>query len=1474
MAITVEETKDDYLAAKQAIGRTDAKILFVRRCKTSKDKNDVKLLAITACRVYILTKKQQSKIDYSFHILDINSLDCSKPINLNITVNVGDRQNQHVYLFASQEDSEKAVSYLLALLKSNFININVDKQVFVKTESSQKEEVIRNQANLIVQSLAPETQPCAGFALAYMCLCDYYNQTALAEVIWDVNKIYASHDCKDFQVEDFDHLETKEITPLIAAVGYSTWFTSFVVSSYKLTNEVVDAIIRVIKRSPSIETITITDAHVNKEQAHRLSLALSANPNKTVKKVNLSKNALEDKGVTSLAGCISTLQQGIESLNLSEVALTAKGAGILASSLKNNKFMATSLTRLDLSGNVLKSEGAQSLCDFLAQPNAVEFLNISHTESALDLLFGAMFRGCQQNLQDVCLAGNPFSYRKSKEVQSLPAFQQFFTSSRALKFANLSNTKLPAAALKAIMVGLINNPVLTDVGLDLSHNEIKSAGSSEISSCIKDVRCLTKLNLADNGLDQDLEQLCEAISNSHSIRELDLARNVSKSKHNNVVSEALAEMVMSEILPLEKLSIADNKLRLDAAAIFDCVGTNETLLEINISGNAIGDVGARLIAKALQINTKLREIILDKNNITYKGLQDLALAMNRNYSLHSIPIPMADLTASLKHTGELFMKYYRQIEKALIRNQSTHDSTPDQAYKVHQGLLLSSIDNYTQFTDGLVVQLQDLVNKYKNSSSEQIQKEVKTARCLIKETDSFRQVLLQLFSDPESTKKILDEKFHKISQDFHDSIESVLQGNLDKMLNEAQKICPSALGDEKVIKSIKQELVDGGLLDKQVVNNSLIQFGKSNLTYKLCESNLDTGNSLAESFKKVLVEALQKSVDALSEADNKEEQAVVEKPKTESKQEESTEEDGVTEGKIEEEFELIEKEESKEIPKETENVKEKEDLKEKEETALDDTNNKTDEDKAKVEAKENKDSPPTSPLTPSVTITSSPIVSEMFDMPWELSAGQRISILASDLSDDDDADLAASKARSRLSTLTSRPDKHQRKRASVKRRPTFYRTEQDINIDTPSPRTQSGSVSTIKERPASTEVIDAPPERVHLPSVSALDAVSASASHLKVAKDRAKPQGRRAPSRVSKLAHMNTENADSYIDAQVEVSPKTSPKPSPKPSPRQRPVSAMPASNLTAESHPVQRAASDKIKPDAPRKPDKKESKKEKSKKPIGGIQLPSLPGFLRKGRGSSKAETADAKNGSGDVPDGKTNASTAATKPETKPNPPVTETKPAEPKSDVEPKVEATAEETNETPDVEPPAQPKPEPVKRPAMIPKIGIPMAGGSALLAEMKKRQNKGDGTKPPAPGPTAKPKPPSAAAKPERHGSIGAKPPPPKRPASLKKPNGEGKPVAAERPKPALQETAEESAMESVAEESKAENSAEELVRSSSLSADANKSTEDAKKSTEEADGDSVPMPEEPKVKEEEQKEETNENADDPGESAAAGIDFI
>lgn len=47
------------------------------------------------------------------------------------------------------------------------------------------------------------------------------------------------------------------------------------------------------------------------------------------------------------------------------------------------------------------------------------------------------------------------------------------------------------------------------------------------------------------------------------------------------------------------------------------------------SGNYMGDSGARLLAKALQINSKLQYISYDRNNVTLQGYSDIAYALQR-----------------------------------------------------------------------------------------------------------------------------------------------------------------------------------------------------------------------------------------------------------------------------------------------------------------------------------------------------------------------------------------------------------------------------------------------------------------------------------------------------------------------------------------------------------------------------------------------------------------------------------------------------------------------------------------------------------------------------------------------------------------------------------------------------------------------------------------------------------------------------
>lgn len=63
-------------------------------------------------------------------------------------------------------------------------------------------------------------------------------------------------------------------------------------------------------------------------------------------------------------------------------------------------------------------------------------------------VFGALLRGCTQNLAVLILSRNQFSAKKSKEVNVPPSFKAFFSSTVALKTLNMSGNKLPVEALK------------------------------------------------------------------------------------------------------------------------------------------------------------------------------------------------------------------------------------------------------------------------------------------------------------------------------------------------------------------------------------------------------------------------------------------------------------------------------------------------------------------------------------------------------------------------------------------------------------------------------------------------------------------------------------------------------------------------------------------------------------------------------------------------------------------------------------------------------------------------------------------------------------------------------------------------------------------------------------------------------------------------------------------------------------------
>lgn len=52
--------------------------------------------------------------------------------------------------------------------------------------------------------------------------------------------------------------------------------------------------------------------------------------------------------------------------------------------------------------------------------------------------------------------------------------------------------------------------------------------------------------------------------------------------------------------------MAESRLKLGASVLLRALATNPNLTALDISGNAIGDTGAKMLAKALRVNTRLR----------------------------------------------------------------------------------------------------------------------------------------------------------------------------------------------------------------------------------------------------------------------------------------------------------------------------------------------------------------------------------------------------------------------------------------------------------------------------------------------------------------------------------------------------------------------------------------------------------------------------------------------------------------------------------------------------------------------------------------------------------------------------------------------------------------------------------------------------------------------------------------------------
>lgn len=214
------------------------------------------------------------------------------------------------------------------------------------------------------------------------------------------------------------------------------------------------------------------------------------------------------------------------------------------------------------------------------------------------------------------------------------------------------------------------NESLMNVELNLSNNNLGANGANVLENCIGTVKCLTRLDLSENNLEAEMSGVMQGLAKNRSLLSLNVSKNMTniKAKYQSSVIESLVGLITNDESSINKLNLSECKLKSEINNVINALGSNQSLQTLDISGNAMGDVGARLLAKALQINTRLKTINMDRNGISLQGYTDITYALQSNHSMRHIPFPTYDLQSVIKTHPDRVDGVVHRMQELLQRN--------------------------------------------------------------------------------------------------------------------------------------------------------------------------------------------------------------------------------------------------------------------------------------------------------------------------------------------------------------------------------------------------------------------------------------------------------------------------------------------------------------------------------------------------------------------------------------------------------------------------------------------------------------------------------------------------------------------------------------------------------------------------------------------------------------------------------------
>lgn len=325
--------------------------------------------------------------------------------------------------------------------------------------------------------------------------------------------------------------------------------------------------------------------------------------------INTNKNRTE---LYELIGSISSLK----TLKLESHSMNDYEAEVLIHALLQSR---ASITSLDLTQNIIEMKKSVALATLIDTCHSLTELQIgknTFTPRGLEILEAAIAKSgaitCL-GLPDMrsAIKNSDSAFTLFKDNRSLTELDLTgFTFMDMPKIARISFIGLKN--IKKLNLGMchLNTDVELVVGalidspiedLNLEHNYLNYKGGEAIPNLIRRTKTLKKLNLARNLLDEEFRPIIAALSVNNTITDLNISGNELGKSGSKMLQQSLANNTTMKILVAASVGF-------DIHSVKDLIATNRSLTMLDARYNGHNSSDYNVILPAIQTNMFLTEI--------------------------------------------------------------------------------------------------------------------------------------------------------------------------------------------------------------------------------------------------------------------------------------------------------------------------------------------------------------------------------------------------------------------------------------------------------------------------------------------------------------------------------------------------------------------------------------------------------------------------------------------------------------------------------------------------------------------------------------------------------------------------------------------------------------------------------------------------------------------------------------------------